>query len=158
MLSPNSSTLCADQRLELNRREIEWWPKITGRLYPETLAKFSALTIFLGSNLTFFPQFILGYLGMPRRHHVYAPEFQVLNVLSTAGASILAIGYLLPLAYLHWSLRWGRVAAPNPWQATGLEWTTAFPSPTDNFTKTPVVTEEPYAYDPEAAESEIAHA
>src|SRR5256714_12451957 len=61
-----------------------WWPKISGRLYPERLARFSAFTIFAGFNLTFFPQFILGYLGMPRRYHVYAPEFQVLNVLSTA--------------------------------------------------------------------------
>jgi cytochrome c oxidase subunit I len=131
-----------------------WWPKITGRLYPEMLAKLSALIIFLGFNLTFFPQFILGYLGMPRRYHVYAPEFQVLNVLSSAGASILAVGYLLPLAYLLWSLRYGRIAGPNPWQATGLEWTTPSPPPRDNFEATPVVTEEPYNYDPRAAEAE----
>jgi cytochrome c oxidase subunit I len=137
-----------------------WWPKITGRLYPEMLAKLSAVTIFLGFNLTFFPQFILGYLGMPRRYPVYAPEFQVLNVLSTAGASILAVGYVLPLAYLLWSLRWGRVAGPNPWQATGLEWTTSSPPPTDNFEKTPIVIEGPYAYDAQAAEAELeaAHA
>jgi cytochrome c oxidase subunit 1 len=132
-----------------------WWPKITGRLYPERLAKLSAVTIFLGFNLTFFPQFILGYLGMPRRYPVYAPEFQVLNVFSTAGASILAVGYVLPLAYLLWSLRWGRVAGPNPWQATGLEWTTSSPPPTDNFEKTPIVTEGPYAYDAQAAEAEL---
>jgi cytochrome c oxidase subunit 1 len=132
-----------------------WWPKMTGRLYPELLAKLSAVTIFLGFNLTFFPQFILGYLGMPRRYHVYAPEFQVLNVLSTAGASILAVGYVLPLAYLLWSLRWGRVSGRNPWQATGLEWATASPPPPDNFERTPVVTEEPYAYDPQAAEAEL---
>ena len=131
-----------------------WWPKIAGRLYPELLAKLSALIIFLGFNLTFFPQFILGYLGMPRRYHVYAPEFQVLNVLSSAGASILAVGYLLPLAYLLWSLRYGRVAGPNPWQATGLEWTTLSPPPRDNFETTPIVTEEPYNYDPRAAEAE----
>ena len=134
-----------------------WWPKITGRLYPERLAKLSAVTIFLGFNLTFFPQFILGYLGMPRRYPVYAPEFQVLNVLSTAGASVLAVGYLLPLAYLLWSLRWGRVAGPNPWQATGLEWTTSSPPPTDNFEKTSIVTEGPYQYDAQAAELEAAH-
>src|SRR5216683_951956 len=69
-----------------------WWPKITGRLYPEMLSRFAAVTLFVGFNLTFFPQFILGYLGMPRRYHTYPPEFQVLNVLSTAGASILALG------------------------------------------------------------------
>ncbi len=132
-----------------------WWPKITGRMYPELLAKLSALTIFLGFNLTFFPQFILGYLGMPRRYPVYAPEFQVLNVLSSAGASILAVGYLLPLAYLLWSLRYGRKAGANPWNATGLEWTTPSPPPTDNFESMPIVTEEPYEYDARAAEAEL---
>jgi cytochrome c oxidase subunit 1 len=135
-----------------------WWPKISGRMYPERLARLSAITIFLGFNLTFFPQFILGYLGMPRRYHVYAPEFQVLNVLSSAGASILAVGYLLPLAYLLWSWKYGKVAGPNPWRATGLEWTTASPPPPDNFEITPIVDEEPYRYDPRAAEAELEHA
>jgi cytochrome c oxidase subunit 1 len=79
-----------------------WWPKMTGRMYPETWGRLSALFIFAGFNLTFFPQFLLGYLGMPRRYHFYVPEFQVLNVLSTAGASILAVGYALPLIYLLW--------------------------------------------------------
>ncbi|MDR3402358.1 MAG: cytochrome c oxidase subunit I [Chthoniobacter sp.] len=132
-----------------------WWPKISGKLYPEGLAKLSALFIFAGFNLTFFPQFLLGYLGMPRRYHAYAPEFQVLNVLSTAGASILAIGYVLPLAYLLWSLRYGRDAGPNPWQATGLEWTTASPPLKHNFTVLPIVTEQPYVYDPVAAEAAV---
>jgi cytochrome c oxidase subunit 1 len=133
-----------------------WWPKISGRMYCEWLAKLSAATIFLGFNLTFFPQFILGFLGMPRRYPVYAPEFQVLNVLSTAGASILAIGYLLPLAYLLWSLRYGKRAGANPWQATGLEWTTPSPPPRDNFATTPVVTQEAYQYDAQATELEAA--
>ena len=124
-----------------------WWPKISGRLYPEGLAKLSALFIFAGFNLTFFPQFLLGYLGMPRRYHTYAPEFHMLNVLSTAGASILAVGYLLPFSYLFWSLRYGKKAGPNPWQATGLEWTTASPPPKHNFTELPIVTEDPYQYD-----------
>ncbi len=77
-----------------------WWPKITGRLYPEFWAKIACAIIFLGFNLTFFPQFLLGYLGMPRRYHAYPPEFQVLNVMSTAGASILGVGYFLPIVYL----------------------------------------------------------
>jgi cytochrome c oxidase subunit 1 len=124
-----------------------WWPKISGRLYNEFLARISAGIIFLGFNLTFFPQFVLGYLGMPRRYHSYPPEFQVLNVLSSAGASILAIGYLLPLGYLMWSLRYGRVAGPNPWGAVGLEWDTTSPPPTENFEETPVVTWEAYQYD-----------
>ena len=127
-----------------------WWPKISGRLYNEFLARISAGIIFLGFNLTFFPQFVLGYLGMPRRYHSYPPEFQVLNVLSSAGASILAIGYLLPLGYLMWSLRYGRVAGPNPWGAVGLEWDTTSPPPTENFEQTPVVTWEAYQYDADA--------
>src|SRR5438270_661222 len=123
-----------------------WWPKISGRMYPEGWAKLSALIIFLGFNLTFFPQFILGYLGMPRRYHAYPPEWQVLHVMSSAGASILAVGYLLPLCYLIWSLKYGKVAEPNPWRATGLEWQTPSPPPTDNFETTPVVTADPYEY------------
>lgn len=123
-----------------------WWPKISGRLYPELLAKLSALVVFLGFNLTFFPQFILGYLGMPRRYHAYPDEFQVLNVLSTAGSSILAAGYLLPLTYLIWSMRYGKPAPANPWGATGLEWQTSSPPPTDNFEVTPVVNHPPYEY------------
>lgn len=123
-----------------------WWPKMTGRLYPERWARLSAILIFVGFNLTFFPQYILGYLGMPRRYHVYPEEFQVLNVMSSAGASILAAGYFFPLTYLLWSLCYGRVAPSNPWRATGLEWETSSPPPTENFTQTPVVMHEAYDY------------
>jgi cytochrome c oxidase subunit 1 len=123
-----------------------WWPKMTGRMYPEWIGRFAAFTVFIGFNLTFFPQFLVGYLGMPRRYYAYAPEFQVLNVMSTAGASILALGYVLPLVYLIWSLRYGKIAGPNPWRATGLEWATTSPPPVHNFDKTPIVVEEPYAY------------
>jgi cytochrome c oxidase subunit 1 len=123
-----------------------WWPKISGRLYPEGWATFSALVIFVGFNLTFFPQFLLGYLGMPRRYHFYPEEFQVLNVMSSAGASILAAGYIVPLIYLGWSIRYGKPAGANPWGATGLEWQTPSPPPTENFETTPVVTEPPYHY------------
>ncbi len=124
-----------------------WWPKMTGRMYPEAWAKLSALLVFVGFNLTFFPQFILGYVGMPRRYWQYPPEFQVLNVLSTAGASVLAVGYLLPMIYFLWSLRYGPIAEANPWHAAGLEWKTASPPPTFNFDETPVVTWEAYNYD-----------
>jgi cytochrome c oxidase subunit 1 len=123
-----------------------WWPKMTGRMYPDTWARFAALVVFVGFNLTFFPQFILGYMGMPRRYHAYPEEFQVLNVMSTAGASILGIGYLIPLIYLIWSLKYGPIAGPNPWRAKGLEWETPSPPPTENFPVTPVVTEDPYEY------------
>jgi cytochrome c oxidase subunit I len=129
-----------------------WWPKMTGRMYPELPAKLSALLVFVGFNLTFMPQFILGYLGMPRRYHAYPPEWQVFNVLSSAGASILAIGFLMPMIYLVWSLKYGKIAGPNPWQATGLEWETSSPPPTHNFLEQPIVTSEPYNYGPKEGE------
>ena len=123
-----------------------WWPKITGRMYPEWWARLSALLVFIGFNLTFFPQFLVGYVGMPRRYHAYAPEFQVLNVLSTAGATVLAAGYLLPMIYFAWSLKFGRKAGANPWGAAGLEWATTSPPPKENFHETPVVTWDAYDY------------
>jgi cytochrome c oxidase subunit I len=124
-----------------------WWPKITGRMFSETWGRIAAIVLFIGFNLTFFPQFILGFQGMPRRYHIYPPEFQVLNVLSSAGASILGLGYVLPAFYLLASLWFGARAPANPWQATGLEWETPSPPPVENFDRTPVVTEEAYAYD-----------
>jgi cytochrome c oxidase subunit 1 len=129
-----------------------WWPKISGKLYPEGWARFGALVVFAGFNLTFFPQFILGYLGMPRRYHAYPPEFQVLNVMSTAGASILGLGYVIPMIYLVWSMRYGRNAPDNPWGSTGLEWKTTSPPPPDNFAVPPVVVEDPYVYSHEEVE------
>jgi len=128
-----------------------WWPKITGKLYAENWAKLSAVIIFLGFNLTFFPQFILGYMGMPRRYHVYAPEFQVYNVLSSAGASILGLGYAIPLTYFLWSLFFGKQAPANPWGATGLEWQIQSPPIPENFEITPVITEASYKYSHEEA-------
>ena len=123
-----------------------WWPKMTGRLYSEPWSKFAAVIVFVGFNLTFFPQFILGSQGMPRRYAAYPDEFQVLNVMSTAGASVLGIGYLLPMIYLIWSLKHGKHAPANPWGAKGLEWMVPSPPPTFNFEETPVVTWEAYDY------------
>jgi cytochrome c oxidase subunit 1 len=123
-----------------------WWPKMTGRMYPEGWAKLAAGLVFVGFNLTFFPQFIMGYMGMPRRYHIYPDEFQLLHTLSTAGSTVLALGYLLPGFYLMWSLFYGEKAGANPWGAKGLEWETASPPPTENFDKPPVVTEEAYQY------------
>ncbi len=123
-----------------------WWPKITGRMYPEYWARVAAVLVFAGFNLTFFPQFVVGYLGMPRRYHAYPDEFQVLNVMSTAGASLLGIAYLIPMLYLTWSLFAGKKAPANPWGAKGLEWTIQSPPTTFNFDHQPVVTEEAYAY------------
>jgi cytochrome c oxidase subunit 1 len=123
-------------------------------MYPEWWGRISAALIFVGFNLTFFPQFILGYWGMPRRYHTYVEEFQVLNVLSTAGASILAVGYVLPLVYLLWSMRRAPLAVPNPWGASGLEWTVSSPPPVENFEEIPVVTAEAYTYPPVSAEED----
>ena len=87
-------------------------------------------------------------MGMPRRYYAYPPEFQVLNVMSSAGASILGMGYLIPMIYLIWSMRYGPHAPPNPWGACGLEWRTSSPPPTQNFEKMPVVTWEAYEFRP----------
>lgn len=123
-----------------------WWPKMTGRMYPEWWGRVAAVTIFLGFNLTFFPQFVLGAQGMPRRYGSYPPQFEWLNVMSTAGASIMAVGYFLPMVYLLWSLRWGKSAPDNPWPAMGLEWTVPSPPPKHNFDQVPIVKQEAYAY------------
>jgi cytochrome c oxidase subunit 1 len=124
-----------------------WWPKMTGRMYPEALAKTSAVLVFVGFNLTFFPQFVLGYMGMPRRYYAYPEEWQVLNVLSTGGATVLGLGYTLAFTYFVWSLKKGAVAPANPWGAKGLEWERADSPPvTFNFEHDPVVTEPAYNY------------
>jgi len=124
-----------------------WWPKMTGRMYPEKISQLAAVVTFIGFNLTFFPQFILGTLGMPRRYAAYPPEFQILNVFSTAGATVLGVGYLLPVIYLVWSLKYGAIAGSNPWQATGLEWQTQSPPLAENFPITPIMDHEAYDYD-----------
>ncbi|TWB20935.1 cytochrome c oxidase subunit I [Nitrospirillum bahiense] len=135
-----------------------WWPKMMGRWLPLVWGRLSAIFIFLGFNLTFFPQFILGYLGMPRRYHVYPAEFQTLHVLSSAGASVLGLAYLLPFTYLLYSLRHGEKAPPNPWGATGLEWTVPSPPPQHNFHELPTVDGPPYQYPVEPdAKRETAH-
>ncbi len=125
-----------------------WWPKMTGRMYSEWWGRVSAVIVFIGFNLTFFPQFILGYLGNPRRYYVYPDEFQVFHVMSSAGASILGIGYFIPIIYLLYSLKYGPLAGDNPWHATGLEWHTTSPPPTHNFEETPIVTGPAYDYPP----------
>ena len=127
-----------------------WWPKISGRMYSEFWSKIAAMLVFVGFNLTFFPQFILGYLGMPRRYASYPEEFQVLNIFSTAGASILGIGLVLPVVYLTYSCFKGARAGDNPWLLPGLEWRTSSPPPTENFYETPIVTWEAYDFGEES--------
>ncbi|PWC27543.1 cytochrome c oxidase subunit I [Teichococcus aestuarii] len=127
-----------------------WWPKITGRLYPEGWARFAAILMFFGFAFTFFPMFVMGFAGMPRRYAAYPPEFQIWHVMSSCGAVLLAAAYLLPMAYLTFSLFRGARATDDPWDATGLEWRTASPPPRGNFGVLPVVAEGPYLYHPEA--------
>jgi len=127
-----------------------WWPKMTGKMYSEFWGKISAMLVFIGFNLTFFPQFILGYQGMPRRYASYPPELQVLNIFSTAGASVLGVGLIMPVIYLGHSLLFGKNAGPNPWMLPGLEWRTSSPPPTENFETTPIVTWEAYEFGEES--------
>lgn len=135
-----------------------WWPKITGKMYSEGWARFAAIIMFIGFNTTFFPQFIMGYAGMPRRYHVYPPEFEVYHVISSVGALILLAAYILPLFYLGWSIFHGARAGDNPWMATGLEWQTTSPPPKENFLETPVVDVGPYHYHAEGASPEAERA
>lgn len=123
-----------------------WWPKVTGRLYHEVWAQFAAITMFLGFNVTFLPQFVMGWEGMPRRYHYYPDVFQGWHIVSSFGALILAVAYLFPLAYLTWSLKFGARAPDNPWDATGLEWQTPSPPPKENFRRPPRVETDPYSY------------
>jgi cytochrome c oxidase subunit 1 len=126
-----------------------WWPKMFGRMYNEPAAVVASVILFIGFNVTFFPQFILGYLGMPRRYHYYyfAPEFQIYNVMSTLGATILGIGLVMPVCYLLWSLKHGAKAPANPWGAHGLEWDIPSPPPTENFAVMPIITDDVYDYE-----------
>ncbi|RYC32659.1 cytochrome c oxidase subunit I [Lichenibacterium minor] len=130
-----------------------WWPKFTGRMYNEAWGRVSAVLMFIGFNVTFFPQFILGYLGMPRRYHVYPAEFQLMNIMSSAGATILAFAYVFPFVYLLYSLWFGKKAPDNPWDAKGLEWMTTSPPPLHNFIKPPVVDFEAYDYEAKVPEA-----
>ncbi len=123
-----------------------WWPKMTGKLYNESLAKVAAVLVFAGFNLTFGPQFIVGYLGMPRRYHSYPDEFQTWNVLSTAGASILGMGYGLIACYLILLALQRQGSVGESVGAKGLEWQTSSPPPTFNFDEEVVVTEPAYNY------------
>lgn len=122
-----------------------WLPKITGRMYNERIANTALLIFFIGFNTLYFPMFILGWQGMPRRYYDYLPYFQPLNVVSTIGSWILALGLIIMAVNLVRSLRRGAVAGNNPWNGTTLEWQTTSPPPKENFEEIPVVTHGPYA-------------
>jgi cytochrome c oxidase subunit 1 len=124
-----------------------WFPKITGKTYPEGWGLVGAVLVILGFNFTFIPQFLLGNEGMPRRYFAYPERFFALNVASTAGASVLAFGLLTVLVYLLIALKWGPVAGANPWLSRGFEWDTPSPPPPDNYPVTPVYIRGPHEYD-----------
>ena len=127
-----------------------WWPKMTGRMYSEPMGKVGVLLIYAGFNLTFLPQFVLGYLGMPRRYSTYPEEFQALNIMSSAGASVLGLGFGITILLLLWSLFKGEKAEANPYKAKGLEWTDVDSPPiAHNYIDIPIVMEEAYAYGPD---------
>ena len=122
-----------------------WWPKITGRLYSERWGQLAFVFVFIGFNLTFFPQFLMGTHGMPRRYYNYPPEFQLLNQMSTVGSYLLAVGFVIMAVYLLHSVFAGRPAPANPWGGATLEWRCASPPPTHNFDSPPPVGD-PYDY------------
>ncbi len=123
-----------------------WFPKMSGRMYPEKPALGAFIALIIGFNLTFFPQFILGAQGMPRRYWSYLPEFTLLNQLSTVGSWFLAVGFVWMALYLWNAMKNGPIASANPWEANTLEWQTPSPPPHENFHETPVVTTWPYEY------------
>ncbi len=123
-----------------------WWPKMFGKMYNETLGKIGCLLVFLGFNGTFFPQFVMGSRGMPRRYHEYVPEFEIWHQMSTVGSLVLAAGLVLTAVYLLHSLFRGEKAPDNPWGAVSLEWKTATPPIEHNFHEIPTVIEGPYEF------------
>jgi cytochrome c oxidase subunit I len=134
-----------------------WFPKMFGRMYSERWGLIAAFLVIFGFIATFVPQFLLGNQGMPRRYYSYPERFWPLNVASTAGASLLAIGFTIILGYLLFALRWGRVASVNPWGSRGYEWDTPTPPPTENFLEQPVYPHGPHDYT-EPAAGEVTHA
>ncbi len=116
-----------------------WWPKMTGRMYNETLGRIAAVMVFIGFNVTFMPQFVAGTRGMPRRYANYLDEFTIFHQISTIGAYILGAAVVLQAGYLLHSLFKGRKAPPNPWGAASLEWQATSPPDFHNFTEKPIV-------------------
>ena len=123
-----------------------WFPKIYGRMYNNKMANTSCAFIFGGFTLLYFPQFIIGLQGMPRRYFDYLPQYEWAQVLSFFGAIVLGIGVLIMLINLIKSARKGEIAGSNPWNGKTLEWTIASPPTVENFEEIPIITEGPYEY------------
>ena len=131
-----------------------WWPKITGRMYSETMGRLGALLVFVGFNVTFLPQFVMGSRGMMRRYARYDPEFQVFHQLSTYGAYILGFGVLTAYVTLLYAMRRGKPVAGNPWGAASLEWQSSSPPSFHNFDHK-IVINEPYDFSTQAYDEEL---
>lgn len=116
-----------------------WWPKMFGVMYSEFWGRIGCALVFVGFNITFFSQFMLGSQGMPRRYYQYQPEFQVYHHISTGGSYIMGLGFVITAIYLIHSLFAGKKAPANPWGGASLEWQCSSPPPHDNFATTPRV-------------------
>ncbi len=123
-----------------------WFPKLTGRMYPERAGMVGATLVFSGFFMTFFPQFLMGNGGMPRRYYYYDAAFQPLHVVSTVGSWILGFAFLWTLAYLLVACFRGERAGNNPWDSRSYEWYTTSPPPKHNFAREPVFRLDPYDY------------
>ena len=147
-----------------------WWPKMFGVMFSEFWGRIGCTLVFVGFNVTFFTQFMLGSQGMPRRYYMYQPEFQTYHVISTMGAYCMALGFFVTAAYLLHSLFFGKKAPANPWGGRSLEWQCTSPPPHDNFSTTPSVgnpydfsdvrwneAEQGYEIDPNAVPSKDTH-
>lgn len=124
-----------------------WFPKMFGRMYNEKTAKLACWVFVIGFNCLYFPMFIMGYLGMPRRYYDYLPEFQTYHIIATVGSWIMITGMIIMFTNLIRGLYKGAPAPVNPWGATTLEWKVPSPPPLENFEEIPVVTHGPYHRD-----------
>ncbi|MEW6651985.1 MAG: cytochrome c oxidase subunit I [Bacteroidota bacterium] len=123
-----------------------WFPKMFGKMYNDRLARIAVALFFIGFNMLYFPKFILGYMGMPRRYYDYLPQFEPLQFISTVGSWILAGTIFFIIGYLIHALFKGKKATSNPWGGVTLEWHIPSPPPLENFKEIPTVTHEPYDF------------
>jgi cytochrome c oxidase subunit 1 len=124
-----------------------WWPKMFGRMYDERPAKLATFLVFVGFNLTFFTQFVMGSRGMPRRYFYYPEQFTAWHVASTIGSYVMAAGFFLTAIYLIHSLFKGAKAPQNPWGGVTLEWQAESPPVHYNFEGDPPKVGDPYDFD-----------
>lgn len=123
-----------------------WFPKMFGRMYNIKFSKISVALYFIGFNMLYFPKFIMGYMGMPRRYYDYLPQFTTLQRISTVGSWILVGTILFVFGYLLHALRKGKKATSNPWGGVTLEWHIQSPPTVENFEEIPVITHKPYDF------------